>query len=199
MLRTGDALEDLQQSTTKPKSDRVRRSALGALAMIADPASRVLFQNGLTDKSDGIRASAAEGFARLKNPANRPTIEKAFNEEKKMGPRLADAFALVAMGNLQTTELAPLTYLVNTLNSKGYRDVALPYVMELAREAAVRPVLYGYLKTGTRDEKVGLARALAVSGDRSSVGPLQSLTKDPDSAVAEEAIRALRTLQARLG
>lgn len=199
ILRTADALEDLQHIYDQAKSDRVRRTALGSLAMLADPASRVLFQNGLTDKSDGIRASAAEGFARVKNPANRPTLEKAFNEEKKMGPRLADAFALAAMGNLQTTELAPLTYLVNTLNSKGYRDVALPYLMELARDAAVRPALYGYLKTGTREEKVGLARALAVSGDRSSVAPLQGLTKDTDPAVAEEAIRALRTLQARLG
>ena len=43
-----------------------------------------------------------------------------------------------------------------------------------------------------------LARVLARSGDAESVAPLQKLSGDSDAAVAQEGLRALRTLQARM-
>jgi len=199
LLRTRQAVADLQRVYDNAGSDRVRRAALTSLSMLGDPASRPYFQRAFNDKNDGVRASAAEGFARLKNAADRPAIEKAFNGERKMAPRLALAFALVSLGDLQTAELSPLTYLVNTLNSRSYRNVAEPYLIEAARDAAVRNALYGYLKNGTRDEKTGLARVFAASGDSESVPQVQWMTKDPDPETAQEAIRALRTLQSRLG
>jgi HEAT repeat protein len=165
--------------------------------MMPDPSSKPYYQRAFSDKDDGVRASAAEGYARLKDQSDRAMIEKAFSEEKKMPPRLAQAFALVSLGNVQTTEFAPLTYLVNTLNSRSYRNVAQPYLTEAAREEPVRTALHGYLRTGTPDEKIGLVRVLAASGDRSSVPPVEALTKDPNQEVAQEAIRALRTLQSR--
>jgi hypothetical protein len=58
--------------------------------------------------------------------------------------------------------------------------------------------LYVYLKNNTKEEKAGLARVLAVSGDRTSVAQLEPLTRDPDPDVAQEAIRAMRTLQSRV-
>ena len=108
------------------------------------------------------------------------------------------AFALVSLGSSATTELAPLSYLVNTLNSRSYRNVAEPYLIETARDEAVRNALYGYLKNSTREEKSGLARVLAASGDRNSLPQIEWMTKDPDPEVAQEAIRAMRILQARL-
>jgi HEAT repeat protein len=197
LLKAREAVPNLQSVFDSSSSDRVRRAALSALAMIADPASRPYFQRGFSDRNDQVRAAAAEGFARLHTPSDRPMIEKAFNEEKKMPPRLAQAFALVWLGHRGTEEFAPLTYLVNTLNSKSYRNVAQSYLTELARDTGIRDLLHAYLRSGTTEEKLGLLRVLAASGGRSSVLIVEPLTKDPEAEVAQEAIRTMRTLQAR--
>jgi HEAT repeat protein len=198
LLRAKQAVPDLHRVYDGASSDRVRRAALTSLSMLSNPASRSYFQKAISDKNDSVRASAAEGFARLKNAADRPMLEQSFNTEKKMPPRLALAFALVSLGNAETAELAPLTYLVHTLNSRSYRNVAEPYLVEAARAGAVRDALYGYLKDSTREEKSGLARVFAASGDNSSIPQLEWLTKDADPEVAQEAIRAMRILRARL-
>jgi HEAT repeat protein len=197
LLKAKEAAPQLQSVFDSASSDRVRRATLSALAMLADPASRPYFQRGFSDKDDQVRAAAAEGFARLQNPADRPMIEKAFNAEKKMPARLAQAFALVWLGHRGTEEFAPLTYLVNTLNSKSYRDVARPYLVELARDVGIRGLLHSYLKNGNREEKTGILRVLAISGDRASLSVVEPLMKDADSEVAQQAIRTVRTLQAR--
>ena len=67
-----------------------------------------------------------------------------------------------------------------------------------ARDAAVRQALYVPMASGTKDEKIGLARVLARSGDSGSVAALDKLSKDPDPAVAQEGLKALRTLQSRM-
>ena len=41
-----------------------------------------------------------------------------------MNPRLAAAFALVRMGNVDTERFGPLRYLVNALNQRSWRGVA---------------------------------------------------------------------------
>jgi HEAT repeat protein len=152
----------------------------------------------LTDKDEGIRTAAAEGLARLQDPKDRGLIEKAFADERKMAPRLANAFALVALGKLETSEFAPLPYLVNTLNSRSYRSVAEAYLTELSRNAAVRSALYQYIKRGTKEEKLGIGRVLSVSGDRESITHLEALSKDSDPDVASESLRAIRSLRTRL-
>jgi HEAT repeat protein len=198
LLRAAEAVPHLQSVFDSSGSDKVRRAALTSLAMIAQPGSRPYFQRGFSDRNDGVRAAAAEGYGRLQNMADRPAIERAFNEEKKMPVRLAQAFALVSLGHRGSEEFAPLTYLVNTLNSKSYRGVAQSYLVELARDSGIRGLLHGYLKSGLREEKMGLLRVLAISGDRSSLPVVEPLTKDADSEVAQEAIRTMRTLQAKV-
>ena len=87
---------------------------------------------------------------------------------------------------------------MNTLNSAKYKNYAQAYLIELARQPAVRESLYPALTpAATKDEKIGLARVFAVSGDRTSVDRLQPLSKDNDADVASEVLRALRTLKAR--
>lgn len=198
LLRTTSAVPDLQRVYDNARSDKVRRAALTALSMVPDPSSRPYFERGFMDEDEGVRGAAAEGFARLKNPADREMVSKAFNEERKMPARLAQAFALVALGNRETSELSPLTYLVNTLNSRSYRGVAQPYLQELARDPEVRTALAGYLTAGTSDEKIGLARVMALSGDKTSLGQIEPLMKDTDPEVAQAAITAVRTLRSRL-
>jgi HEAT repeat protein len=152
----------------------------------------------LPDKDDALRAAAAEGLARLNNPADRTAVDRAFTDERKMSPRLSAAFAMVALGNLDTGEFSPLRYLVNTLNVRAYRGVAIAFLTELVRDPKVRQTIYPLLTRATRDEKIQLSIVLARSGDRDSVPYLETLSLDPDPEVQQEGIRSLRTLRARL-
>jgi HEAT repeat protein len=198
LLRNLEAVPDLIGVLKDAKNDRIRRAALGALAMLPDEKSRPVFQQYLSDKDDKMRAAAAEGFGRLRNPADQPAIEKAWQAESKPQPRLSLAFAEVMSGRIELSEFSPLQYLINNLNSNAYRGIAEPFLIELAREERVRNVLYPVLSSGTREEKMGLARVLARSGDRASVPYLEKLGTDSDPDVASAGVRALRNLQARL-
>jgi HEAT repeat protein len=180
------------------RNSKVKRAALTSLAMLADEKSRPVFTRYLHDKDDGLRAAAAEGFARLKNPADMPMLEKAFQDEGKTAPRLGLAFAQVMLGKTEVSEFSAFQLLINTLNSVGYRGVAYAYLVEIARNPALRPPLYHAVDVGTKDEKVYLARVLAVSGGQDTVACLEKLSHDGDDEVAQEGLRALRSLRARL-
>ena len=192
------AVPDLIDVLNRSKDAKVKREALTAIAMLPEPTSRSLYEQYLHDKDDRLRAAAAEGFARLKNPADLPMLQKAWQEETKTNPRLSLAFAQVMLGKTELSEFSPLQYLVNNLNSASYNGVAYPFLVELARDPSVRAALYIPLTSATKDEKIGLARVLARSGDSESKAPLEKLSKDPDPAVAQEGLKALRTLQSRL-
>ena len=198
LLLNRDALPQLREAFDRARKDKVRRAALTSIAMMPDSANRELYAVYLNDKDDGLRAAAAEGFGRLRLPENAPMLENAFNEERKMNPRLSLAFALAMTGKHELTTFSPLQYLINTLNSKGYRGVARPFLLEVARDLGARKALYEAIKRGTKDEKILLSQILAESGDKNTVAELEPLTRDADNDVAQEATRALRNLRARL-
>lgn len=198
LLRNQQAVGDLIEVLNHSKDAKVRRAALTSLAMLPDPKSRSVYTQYLHDKDDRMRAAAAEGFARLRDPQDRPVVEQAWKDEGKPQPRLSLAFALVMLGNSEVSEFSPLQYLINQLNSASYSGEAVPLLVELARDDAVRHLLYAPMAAGTRDEKIGLAKVLARSGDQSSVAPLQKLSNDPDPQVAQAALTAVRSLQSRL-
>ena len=166
--------------------------------MLPDESSRPLYQQYLKDKDDKMRAAAAEGYARLRNPADSAMLQQAWQDEGKTSPRLSLAFALVMLGKTEISEFSPLQYLINTLNSASYKGEAQPFLVELARQSNVRQALYQALPRGTKDEKIGIAGILAVSGDRDSAAELRKLGNDPDPEVSKEALRAARTLETRL-
>ena len=198
MLRNVGAAPDLRQVIDRARTVKVRREAVSALAMLTDPADRGIFLRYLSDKDDGLRGAGAEGLARLKNPEDQPALEKAFEAERNTSARLSMAFAVVSLGNRQMSEFSPLQYLVNTLNSKAYRGVAIAFLTELARDPAVRQAVYPVLTHATRDEKTGMSIVLARSGERDSEPYLDALVKDPDPEVMQEGTRSLRTLHTRL-
>jgi HEAT repeat protein len=198
LLRNRDALPDLRGVLANPRNKKVARAALTAIAMIPDEESRPLYLKHLEDKDDNMRAAAAEGLARLKNPADLPALEKAFNSERSMPPRLANAFALVMMGKAELSEFSPLQYLVNSLNSTAWRGVGRAYLIEAAREASVRRSLQETTQYGTRQEKIELALILSRSGDKESLVWLEKLSRDPDTEVAQAALNASRTLKSQL-
>lgn len=198
MLRAAEAVRDLRRTVEQGQTIKTRRAALGALAMIPDAAHRELYRQMLADKDEGIRAGAAEGLARIRDQADQEALSTALTAEKKTGARLSICFALAMLGALEVGETAPLRYMVDNLNSRSYRGVAEPFLSEIARSREGRAALYPLLQTGSKNEKGGLARALAASGAADAVEPLDALTKDADTEVAAEAIRALRNLKARL-
>ncbi len=198
LLRYKDGVPDLEDVLNHARDAKVKRMALTSIAMLPAEKSRTLYAQYLHDKDDKMRAAAAEGYGRLRNPDDRAMLEQAWKDEGKTQPRLSLAFAQVMLGNTGQSEFSPLQYLINTLNSASYKGEAFPFLVELARDDQVRKALYRPLQSGTKDEKIGLAGVLARSGDQSSIAELEKIAHDPDPEVAKEALRAKRTLQARL-
>jgi HEAT repeat protein len=198
LLRTKEAASDIRGVFRDSHDAKIRRSAISSLGMIADPADHALFLQNLSNNDETFRAASAEGLGRLKNTADQAAVEKAFMDERKMNPRLSMAFATAALGNKDMGEFGPLRYLVNTLNNKNYKGVAVALLIELARDQNIRQAIYPVLAGGTKDEKIQLGVVLARSGDQDSVPYLQKLSMDPDPEVAQESIRNLRALRARL-
>jgi HEAT repeat protein len=198
LLRAGDALPALRDIVNHPRNAKAERAALNAIALMPSPSDRTLMLRYLGSKDDKLRASAAEGLGRIGNPQDRTELQRVWKDEDKMSPRLASAFGLVLDGDVGLGEDAPLRYLINTLNSAAYKDVAVAYLVEAARQPKVRSALYDPMGQGTREEKIQLARVLAVSGDESSIQFVEKVSRDSDAEVAQEGLRALRSLRARL-
>jgi HEAT repeat protein len=200
LLQNRSAMNDLRDVLDRSRNMKVKRAALTAMAQMPDPELHGLFTSYLDHKDDGLRESAAEGLGRMNDPSDLATLDRAFNNENKTEPRLSVAFALVNLGKRTMEEFDPLRYLVNNLNSTGYRGVARAYLIELARNPEVRQALYPALKEPgiTKDEKTGLAEVLAASGGQDSVAPLEALSQDPDSEVSQSGLRAVKNLRARL-
>jgi len=198
LLQNKSSVSDLLDVVEHSRNIKVKRAALTSLAMLADERSRSEYRKYLNDKDEGLRAASAEGLGRLKNAADLPTLEKAFQDEGKTPPRLALAFAQVLLGKTEISEFSPFQLLINTLNSVGYRGVAFAYLVEVSRNPVLRPPLYHAAAIGTKDEKIYLARVLGASGGEDSVACLETLSHDGDDEVAQEGLRALRSLKARL-
>jgi HEAT repeat protein len=198
LLQNKSSVPQLIEVLEHSRNIKVKRAALTSLAMLPDEKSRAVYTTYLHDKDDGLRAAAAEGLGRLRNPADLPVLEATFQDEGKMGPRLALAFAQVMLGKTEISEFSPFQLLINTVNSVGYRGVSYAYLVELARNPALRPPLYQAAASGTKDEKIYLARVLGASGGQDAVACLEKLSHDGDNEVAEEGLRALRNLKARL-
>jgi HEAT repeat protein len=196
--RNEGALPDLAEVFARGRSPKSRAAALEAIAMIASPESKGLFEQNLAAKEGPLRGLAAEGLGRLGAQDQKKKIEDLYAAEGDMRARLGMAFALVQLGNRETTDFSPLTYLFNTLNSALWHNFAQAYLSELSREAGTRQALAGKLPTATKSEKIGLAWILASEGTAADQAAVDSLSHDSNPEVAREGIRAARALRARL-
>jgi HEAT repeat protein len=199
LLCAEDAVPDLGRVLEGEPAKKVRRATVLALARIATPATRPAMKALLNDKDDDVRASAAEGLGRLAQSEDLPALESLWASETRASARLSLAFALTRAGHGATGDLSPLGYLVNSLNQKAWRGVALPYLSELALNAeARRAILSAAEHASTSEEKMGLAQALSECHSADAVPLLERLAKDEDPAVEREALRALRILKGTL-
>ena len=198
LLGNKEANAPLREAWERTKSDRVRAALLEAMAMLPDEGNRPLFEKYLLDSDERMRAGAAEGLGRLGKIEDRARIETLWEGERKMRPRISLAYAAVALGQREIGELSPLQYLINTLNHAAWKGVAQGFLKDLAPEAVVRYSLHNALLQANREEKLALADILGERGAKDSVEPLETLAKDTDAEVANESLRALRTLRMRL-
>ncbi|HZS51616.1 MAG TPA: HEAT repeat domain-containing protein [Bryobacterales bacterium] len=192
-LQNREAMPVLRELVKTSKKANVRRAALVALAKMPDPADKTLYYTYLADKDRYLRAAAAEGIGRCGDASDVDRLKKAFEAEKSESPRLSMAFALVHLG-----DLSYIPYLLDALNSTFHRGEARPFLIELARQPQVLAQLYKPLQEGSNDQKKNLAEVVAISGNAQSLPYLDQLSHDPNSEVAQEAIRAAKILRARL-
>ena len=193
-LKNKNAVPKLREVLGDSKSTKVKRAALISLAKLPGEDNRPVYEQFILDRDDGLRAAAAEGFARLKNPEDAVRMVKLFDEEKKMNPRLSLAFAAVMLGKRELSELSPLQYLVNTLNSYSWRGVSHAFLIELCREQDIREALYPVMHQRTKEEKIWLADILARTYAADARPVLEKLSQDGETEVAQAGARAIRTL-----
>jgi HEAT repeat protein len=198
LLRNKEAAPQVRDVYRVARTPKVRRAALEALAMLADPADHAVFISALGEKDEGVRAAAAEGLGRIKFAQDRMVLEPVFTTERAMEPRLSLAFALVSLGDISAERYGPLRYLFNTLNQRAYRGIASAFLIELTRSDVIRQAVYPMLADASKDEKIQFCGVLAQSGQNDSINFLQMLSKDSDPDVAAEGIRSLRVLRARV-
>jgi HEAT repeat protein len=197
VLHVTEAAPQIRQVVARPKNDKVRRAALGALAMLGLPADKSVFEQYVNSKDSELRIAAFEGIGRIRDPQDFPTLEKAFNDEKNLKPRLAAAFGLVSEGKLDTSEFSPLRYLIDGLGLSKGNSTSQAYLQELCRRQDVRKAVVKLLPGATKAEKLGLITALAPNAGKETTEALEQLTTDPDAEVSVSAARSLRTGKAR--
>jgi HEAT repeat protein len=167
-------------------SDRVRPLILSALADIADPSSRSLFERFTADKNAELRLFADEGLARLADGPSATNVSADRLAERDARVRTAQAFALLRMGQLEY-----LDELVRGMGRVETRALAREYLIE-TREAD-RPLLFS-----KRDKspvvRAELADVFGIIGDPAAMPALAELSRDPDTNVARAAERAIRRL-----
>lgn len=199
VFRNEAALPDLAEVFARGRNPKSRAAALEAIAMIGSTESRGLFEQNLEQKDGKLRGFAAEGLGRIHAAEHKAKIEELYKAETSVRARLGQAFALVSLGQLETGEFSPVTYLFNQLNSAAWHEFAESYLVELSRNGdEVRKILREKAPAGTRAEKIGVARVLGREGKADDRAAVDALAHDRDAQVADEGIKAARALGARL-
>ena len=201
VLRSVTSGPNVRQALDRARSAKVRRVALGALAMIATPQDHAILLRYSSERDPQLRAAAIEGLGRLRDPEDIPTIEETFNEQNlDERVRLAAAFAVVMEGKVETSEFSALRYLVNSLNLKSHSGITHAYLAELLRKREVRQAVQSLIvePAATKDEKILTAQSLAESGAADALPVIEQLSKDSNPDVSVAATRSLRLLRSQL-
>jgi HEAT repeat protein len=197
VLHSSDSAPDVRSVLRDARNTKIRRAALGCLAMLGVPEDRTVFQHYIEDPDPDLRASALEGLGRIREPQDTPALEQAYNEKNAdVKIHLAAAFALVSEGKVDTSDFSPLRYLVENLDVRGQRDLAQAYLTELCRRDDVRKALFPLLRETTKDQKLALCQALSASRDDDVIPVLNALAKDIDPDVSLAASKGIRRVQA---
>jgi HEAT repeat protein len=196
VLRCTACASDVRLTLSSARNVRMRRAALAALAMLGQPQDRSIFQQYTGDRDAELRAAGLEGLGRIREPEDFPVLEHSFDEgEIDWRIHLAAAFGMVNEGKIDTSEFSPLSYLVESLQTKARASQASAYLTELAPHKSVSSALATMLPTMEKSQKISLCAILGDAATPDNIRSLDRLSKDADPDVAFAALKALRTAQ----
>ena len=164
---------------------------LDALAFIAEPASKPLFEKEKQNPEDALRLHAYEGLARLADASTVTDVSRAWLNEREPRVRTAQAYAIFRMGRREF-----LDEVVNCLNNRRTNAEARMYLLELKPEDL--PELYSETKNNEVGVREGLAEIFGRIGDERTIPILQNLAGDSRGQIAALATQAMRRINARM-
>lgn len=167
-------------------ADDLQRKVLEALAYIADPSSKDIFEDALDDSREHYRRFGAEGLGRLGDRSYLELIATKYLQEESKSVKLAMSYALFRLGRREH-----LAELVDNLGS----DQIYYYLLEL--DPAAIPLLFPYLQTEDDGTVIRLLDVIGLRGDVQVVDVVKELTGHGNPDVASAANLALRRLYAR--
>jgi HEAT repeat protein len=198
LLRSLDSAPDVRAALKSGRNLKIRRAALGTLAMLGIPGDRPTFLQDAESGDTEMRAAALEGLGRIREPEDFRLLKAAYDEPNAdWRIHLAAAFALANQGKVDTEQFSPLPYLVESLNTSGRANTASAYLKELARREDARASLVKLLPEATKQQKLELCSVFGASQSDDLLPTLHKLSKDGDPDVAFAASKAIRILQAR--
>ena len=196
-LKSLDSAPQVRNAVSNARNKNIRRAALTALAMLGIAGDRPMFLQYASDKDDQLRAAALEGLGRIREPEDTPLLQAAYNEANAdWRIHLAAAYALVSEGDVNTSDIGPLRYLIQNLDlGSSKASVASAYLSELCRRDDVVASVGKVIGDSTSDQKIALCSILASSHNPGALPILTNLTRDSDSQVALAAVKAQRFAQ----
>jgi HEAT repeat protein len=207
-IRTGagEALGKVGDKTAVPRliqamqSDtaQMRRVAIGAVALIADPSGEAALTEALKNPNDDdeARAQATTGLGKIATPTAIATLVNALKDDDLK--IRSSAVAALARAGRPTPEAAPNALVVDALNA-ALRSESEPMrlgatqALQIVAAPSANGVLLATLQNSAEQVTVraAAARALGVPGNREAVDPLLRALDDPAGEVNEAARDAL--------
>lgn len=177
----------------KRQADTAFRAALiEAIALIADPSSKELFERNRLHEDAAVRVQAYAGLARTGDPALISAVSKERLSETDFQVQVAQAFALYRFGRKEYLE-----EVVKALGQRRTSARAREYLLELRQdEVADLAALTRLEDPGLRES---IAEILGLIGDDRVRPALTDLSKDTRGQVAPLANQALERINARSG
>ncbi|MBK5255202.1 MAG: HEAT repeat domain-containing protein [Vicinamibacteria bacterium] len=188
-LRVAEAAAGLRRlfGTSPDSTDGIL--ALSALAQLALPEDRPLFQREALQPEASRRRAGIEGLARLGDTGNEARFKRAFQREKNEEVRAAYAFAIFLFGDRPFID----TVVMGLGGSRDLFRQSRAYVEEFGNRAL--PEVLDYLREPDARIRAGLCDALANVGVVDALSAIEPLVRDRDQQVAASAARAVAILR----
>ncbi len=189
LIGARNLLPELRRMYEDDPSKYVRRAAFEAMALMPEPGLVGLFESRLAGGDRRLREYAADGLARLPETSSAQLLRTRFSAEKDRRATLALAFALVAR-----QEMPYLQTLMESLDSRLYRDHGIAYLVELGGNPKILSSYYPFLRNEKPDIRRYLCLVLERVGNPEAMEQLKPTMNDPVEEVAVAATEAFRAL-----
>jgi HEAT repeat protein len=186
LIRDTRSAGTLRDQLAQSRGDLLNATLL-ALARIGSHDDIGLFRQRLTDRSAFVRRAAAEGLGRADDKDAVPLLESLLKTDKSDEVRLAAAFGLQKLGQVQSHVIAWML----PLPQQGVQ--AQEYLLELGPSAV--PGIQSALKTATDvRHRAGLVQMIGAVGTADDIASIEPLLKDRDERVRRAATQAIARL-----